>query len=640
MKKIFLLIAISLIAFVSNANTAQYLYMDFSETTDGYIYGGWTCWGCGKTPTAEMKQFGLSAQHPYAILGVDDFAVAFSTSTFDEGGAASEWLVSPAFTIPVDEAIVSFEVFAYGNRRDSKYDVYLSETGNTAADFEGLDPVYSGKLMGSSQYVESEAVSFSISGYKDKTVYLALVNKSTNAMLTGFSFISVGEYIMNVTNNTAKFVSEPGVYEVSMTTEVLTPKECAGFTAKLEVSNGVVSEYVETKDLSSRLNSYTFKFPDAIVFENPEVLTYTVTITPNYEGATPTVNEYTIAYGTGFPRKVVMEEATGAWCGWCVLGHAAMEKYYHDYPENFIGIAVHNDDGMAISSYDTPLAQYISGYPNGVFNRIAASGPYDESIIKSILREGQSPVRVSITDASMNAETQTGYVKYAPEYGYDVDGVNITAVAVVREDGCTGRGTNWRQVNYLPQQGITTEQAMIQGLGLDSDWWPYVQQYAEGSSYINNMVYNDVAWGIFNDFYGTGVELPTSWKANEPQEFTLSFDLPSGIQNLANTSVVVMIIDKTTGEIITAEAIDAKDYSSVGEIVDSMAYSAVQQGQSLVIRAEEGAKVDVYAADGVRLGAYEMTDNALTVENPRFNGIILVRITKGNDTKVVKLVWK
>lgn len=642
MKKFFLLIAITLIAFVSNASTPQYLYMDFINTPNGYIYDGWTCWGCGKTPNSSAQQYGFTTSQPaYLILGVDDFAVAFSNSSFSEGGAADEWLVSPAFTIPVDNAMVSFEIFAFGNRRDSKYDVYISETGNTAADFEGLEPIYSGKLMGSNQYVESETVMFPINGYKDKTVYLAFVNKSTNAMLTGFSFINVGEYNAKLTNNTAKFVSEAGSYPVSMTLEIMTPVECAGFTAKMETSKGLVSEYVETKELSSRLNSYSFEFPDKLSVESPEVFTYTVTVTPNYEGATPIVEEYSFAYGSGFPRKVVMEEATGAWCGWCVMGHAAMEKYYDDYPENFIGIAVHNGDAMTVASYDTQIGKFISGYPNGVFNRLAAGAPYDESYIKNILKEGSSPLRVSIISADLNQETQKGFVKYAPEYGYDIEGANITAVAVVKENGCTGRGSQWRQANYLPQQGLTTEAAVLQYFGLTSDWWPYIQPYAEGSTYVNDMEYNDVAWGIFNDFYGSGVELPTSWTANTPQEFTISFDLPLGIQNIENTAVVVMLLDKATGEIIAAEEIHAADYenSSVDEIVNAVNYTAVQKGETIVVNAEPGAKVDIYSVDGIRLGSFEMTDNTYTIENPRFNGMLLVRITKGNDTKVVKLAW-
>ena len=116
--------------------------------------------------------------------------------------------------------------------------------------------------------------------------------------------------------------------------------------------------------------------------------------------------------------------------------------------------------------------------------------------------------------------------------------------------------------------------------------------------------------------------------------------MPKDIQNVENTSIVVMILDKETGEILTAEVVHADNYSGVESVVASADYVAAQQGNALVVKAEEGAKVDVYSAEGLCLGTYEMTNNVLTVENPNFNGMMLVRITKGNETKVVKFVWK
>ena len=45
-------------------------------------------------------------------------------------------------------------------------------------------------------------------------------------------------------------------------------------------------------------------------------------------------------------------------------------------PTNFIGIAVHNGDGMTVSAYDGNIGTYISGgYPGGGVDRVASGNP-------------------------------------------------------------------------------------------------------------------------------------------------------------------------------------------------------------------------------------------------------------------------
>ena len=54
-------------------------------------------------------------------------------------------------------------------------------------------------------------------------------------------------------------------------------------------------------------------------------------------------------------RRVVGEEGTGTWCGWCVRGHVFMDYMDEKYPDTWIGIAVHNGDPMVVDDYDTGM---------------------------------------------------------------------------------------------------------------------------------------------------------------------------------------------------------------------------------------------------------------------------------------------
>lgn len=70
-------------------------------------------------------------------------------------------------------------------------------------------------------------------------------------------------------------------------------------------------------------------------------------------------------------NKVVAEELTGSWCGWCVRGIVALEETKKAHPEQFIAIAVHGNDFLESPEYTDYIAGLIgsSGYPNSVVNR-------------------------------------------------------------------------------------------------------------------------------------------------------------------------------------------------------------------------------------------------------------------------------
>lgn len=72
-----------------------------------------------------------------------------------------------------------------------------------------------------------------------------------------------------------------------------------------------------------------------------------------------------------FIQKMVMEEATGTWCGFCVRGIVCMDEMNNIYPDRFIGIAIHNGDSFVNSIYDTWSGANVAktGYPSCVVNR-------------------------------------------------------------------------------------------------------------------------------------------------------------------------------------------------------------------------------------------------------------------------------
>ena len=100
------------------------------------------------------------------------------------------------------------------------------------------------------------------------------------------------------------------------------------------------------------------------------------------------------------PLKMVVEEATGTWCGWCPRGAVNMEKMREKYPDEFIGIAVHNEDPMMVQDYNDGLTDLpgFGGFPSVIINRSAIEDPADmETILLETIRQDYGPVAVNAT---------------------------------------------------------------------------------------------------------------------------------------------------------------------------------------------------------------------------------------------------
>lgn len=73
-------------------------------------------------------------------------------------------------------------------------------------------------------------------------------------------------------------------------------------------------------------------------------------------------------------KRVIMEEGTGTWCGWCPRGSYAMSALKEELGDNFIGVAYHQRDPMEVGKL--PM-DYGAGFPGCSLDRtVNALDPY------------------------------------------------------------------------------------------------------------------------------------------------------------------------------------------------------------------------------------------------------------------------
>lgn len=607
---------------------------------------GWTCRGSGKTPKASSpwSSYFPQGSEAYVVLafpGVED--AAYSNSNTEEGGKVDEWLISPLIHVPdgKDRLVLRFDELSIGSIRPGDYDVYMSTGGTEETDFTTL--LHSGRPKGSTSTALSNKVCVPLNGCGGKTIRLAFVNKSSGTGLLGFTDIMLEDYDIEVTSLIPEFVSEQGNLSLRFEMSVMTPGECGGFTARFKTEGEADREFSVSDDLSKGFSTTLVLSPDLEIAFG-EKKEYSVEIS----FAAPTLPDYvfqgSVTCAEGFPGVCVMEEATGSWCPSCVRGIAALERYTHEYPGQFFGIAVHETDPMTVDSYITPLKEEskITSFPSAWFNRQLRDDPLKINHVKDFVsRRLATSVSIDRVDYHGEEGARKLTVSYSPQFCHDTNDADLRAVVVLTEDRCKGALSGWEQKNTYA--GCTPES--VGG----PEWWPYFERFSVSGSVIpaGEMEFDHVAWGIYNDYSGSGSGLSSTWLADVPQQYTITFDVPfpvvaglPGVQDINHTAVTVILIDGATGQVVGADRMQASEFVGTDGIleIEMPDYNVNRDGDSIRVEGMGEASVDIFNIAGHPLASGRLRNGACVIPVTASDTPLIVRVVSGTHTRILKLL--
>lgn len=234
------------------------------------------------------------------------------------------------------------------------------------------------------------------------------------------------------------------------------------------------------------------------------------------------------------PKKVVIEEGTGTWCGWCPRGAVAMEQMYQNHPNDFIGIAVHNGDPMTVTEYDN--GTNLSGFPGCNVDRALLDESVSANLFESYYQERIGlavPAGLSMTVTGTTSKT----INVSATFRTVFASANYRLGVVIIEDNVTGTASGYNQTNYYAG-GANGAMGGFESL-------PNPVPAA-------SMVYDHVGRALLGGFAGQANSVPTTITDGLAASYTFNYTIPS-TSNSANMSAVALLIDNTTGEIVTAE---------------------------------------------------------------------------------------
>jgi len=241
---------------------------------------------------------------------------------------------------------------------------------------------------------------------------------------------------------------------------------------------------------------------------------------------------------TGGVKKVLIEEGTGAWCGYCVDGALDVDLIRAANP-NAIAVSIHNGDGMTTPEGNTYVSAYITGFPKGTVDRALVNGQTAVGLGRNLWasaateRSALTPqVDVTMTH-SYNASTKTITINVTAKTLVALTGdYNLNAYVV--EDSVSGTGANYDQHNYYSHE----ESSPAGGTS-----HPYYNQ----PGVIVGFKHMQVVRKMLGGTYGTTGVITTNSATNKTYTKTYTYVIPT-TQNASRLKLVGMVMKNNTSD--------------------------------------------------------------------------------------------
>ncbi len=275
---------------------------------------------------------------------------------------------------------------------------------------------------------------------------------------------------------------------------------------------------------------------DALYFVNGNEIsgnTYTPskrgneTITATYSG----INSNEVNLLTGYKQKVLIEDFTGTWCGWCPRVLRAIELVEAQTDES-ITVAIHRGSTNSSSdSYDPfnysagALEDYIglNGYPTAMINRKILWNYPETSYIGQVTN--------LVENSGINRVKNVG-VKIASTLTNNTLDITVNSDVINDFDG-------EKLVVYILENGLNYNQ---------TNYTTYFGGQSVLSNFEHNNVLRQVPTNIFGDVF-TVNELNSETGVYK-KEFTI--ELTGNIQNTSNLDIVAFVVD-ASGKVLNSQ---------------------------------------------------------------------------------------
>ncbi len=261
----------------------------------------------------------------------------------------------------------------------------------------------------------------------------------------------------------------------------------------------------------------------------------------------PTVTFSSVNNGTtGYTQKVLFEDYTGTWCGYCP-GMANVLEIFQGFSDNVVPVAIHCDNDPIRYEFEDDLQQayQATGLPQGRINRTSPLTFYvDENNIPDNCGTNQTYYENLITGflnrsaplgLAINSSFSGNNVNFQVRVGFAQNLSSAKLIVYLLEDGLV-----YEQTNYFSSNGNAS------------------CSYSSLPAHIPNYVHNHVLRKAYTDIFGD--EIP-SQQLTEGNVYSrdFNFPIPSEVQNISNLSLVAFVMDGDGTDVLNVQSVHVGD---------------------------------------------------------------------------------
>lgn len=317
-----------------------------------------------------------------------------------------------------------------------------------------------------------------------------------------------------------------------------------------------------------------------------------------------------------FQRRVVCEEFSGTWCGFCPRGMVGMDRMSKKYPGRFLPISAHGGDRLEIETDSISYSDFTGSCPGAPYsnvNRRFKGDPFNDiQNMFDLEAASENHIAFELREASWDADRNFIDLKAVYYSDIDIAAPQYHIAYTVTEDNVTG----YSQANYFS------------GTANELDGWE------NKSNPTEDFAFNDLARAIFGGYHGTPARY-TDMTANEEYTHTYRIRIPDNVRDKNNIKITGQIIDHKTGYIVNADRKVPTLPQSVGCISGDLDCRVIVRGGCIVVESVAGATASVFDISG-RLVASSLLP-AGSCSFALAEGMYIVKVTDGRSVRTLKI---
>ncbi len=567
-----------------------------------------------------------------------------SHSAYLTPGQSNDWIVSRPIEIPTEGYVLTFGAQSYVMRQGDRLSdlrVYVSETP-IDADHLPSEPTMLIEKVSEGNYpedIENDFTEYSLNldAYAGKTIWLAFANLNMDKDLLVIDNVLIQRLdLADIKASSEEYVAG-GEYKVKGFIEASTDEDVKNW--KVTFRSGTGDLQTVTGELLKAGEPIEFEFTSVVAAD--ELASWTVELTA--DGIQPVAADGAVQGLAFIPyHKVLLEEATGTWCGNCPIGMYAMEQMLlsPEMSDYVVPVSVHIPGSGRPDYMENENYAYLFAVQSAPALRIDRSlnVTYFSTTHDAVPADPENPL--SVAHAVRERHREISLLDIAAEASLNVAGSDTTSVSV--------------RVDVTPAMTLPSSRYALgfilteNNVGLNSPYWMQ-ENYTSGVTMvsdldgltkmpakISNWRFQDVAREVYGYRGYEGVDFPETLAMNNPYSFETELAIPDTYKELTSNGNVTVVAPSVVAANLTLVAylLDKEDSYRV---VNCVAVPLTEQAEERLTIAEqyerwlEGSGVEnAFADEDAEPVYYNLA--GIRVDNPT-EGIYIVR--KG--TKVEKI---